>query len=141
MIFTTSFGFMNPTIKVAKQFPKVKFEHATGYKRADNVSTYNGALLRGPHVAAHHRRARDQVEHVGYIGSFPIPEVVRGINAFVLAAQKIRPGRQGQGGLGQHLVRPGQGRRRGQGPDRPGRRHHLASARPPTCAPSRPRAS
>ena len=50
MIFTTSFGYMNPTIKVAKQFPNVKFEHATGYKRADNVATYSSRFYEGRHV-------------------------------------------------------------------------------------------
>ena len=50
MIFTTSFGYMNPTIKVAEQFPNVKFEHATGYKRADNVATYSSRFYEGRHV-------------------------------------------------------------------------------------------
>ncbi len=91
LIFTTSFGFMNPTIRVGRQFPKVKFEHATGYQTAPNVAVYNARFHEGRSVcgaiAGHHSKSGI----VGYIASFPIPEVVMGINAFTLAAQKIRP--------------------------------------------------
>ena len=91
LIFTTSFGFMNSTIKVAKQFPKVKFEHATGYKTAANVSAYNAKFHEGRTVCGLIAGHVSKSGIVGYIGSFPIPEVVMGINAFALAAQKIRP--------------------------------------------------
>ncbi len=91
LIFTTSFGFMNPTVKVAKQFPKVKFEHATGYKRGRNVSTYNARFYEGRHVAGIIAAQMTKSNVVGYIGSFPIPEVVRGINAFTIAARRINP--------------------------------------------------
>jgi simple sugar transport system substrate-binding protein len=91
LIFTTSFGFMNPTIKVAKQFPKVKFEHATGYKTAPNVSVYNARFHQGRAVIGTIAGHMSKSGVAGYIASFPIPEVVMGINAFTLAAQKVNP--------------------------------------------------
>ena len=91
LIFTTSFGFMNPTIKVAKQFPNVKFEHATGYKTAPNVSVYNARFHQGRAVIGTIAGHMSKSGVAGYIASFPIPEVVMGINAFTLAAQKINP--------------------------------------------------
>lgn len=91
LIFTTSFGFMNPTIRVAEQFPKVKFEHATGFQRADNVSIYNARFHEGRAVIGTIAGHMSKSGVVGYIGSFPIPEVVMGINALTLAAQKVRP--------------------------------------------------
>jgi simple sugar transport system substrate-binding protein len=91
LIFTTSFGFMNPTLRVAKQFPKVKFEHATGYRTSPNVSVYNARFHEGRSVCGTIAGHVSKSGIVGYIASFPIPEVVMGINAFALAAQKIRP--------------------------------------------------
>ncbi|MFQ5784137.1 MAG: BMP family ABC transporter substrate-binding protein [Alphaproteobacteria bacterium] len=91
LIFTTSFGFMNPTIKVAKRFPDVKFEHATGYKRAPNVSTYAARFYEGRTVAGVIAAKMTKSNVIGYIGSFPIPEVVRGINAFTIALRRINP--------------------------------------------------
>ncbi len=91
LIFTTSFGFMNPTLRVAKQFPKVKFEHATGFQSASNVSIYNARFHEGRAVCGTIAGNLTKSGIVGYIGSFPIPEVVMGINAFTLATQKIRP--------------------------------------------------
>ncbi|MCF8466379.1 MAG: BMP family ABC transporter substrate-binding protein [Sneathiella sp.] len=91
LIFTTSFGFMNPTLKVAKQFPDVKFEHATGYKRADNVSTYSSRFYEGRYVVGKIAGKMTKTNIIGYVGSFPIPEVVRGINAMTLAARSINP--------------------------------------------------
>lgn len=91
LIFTTSFGFMNPTIKVAKDFPNVKFEHATGYKRADNVSTYGARFYEGRSVIGTIAGMMTKTNTIGYIGSFPIPEVVRGINAFTIAMRKVNP--------------------------------------------------
>lgn len=91
MIFTTSFGYMNPTIKVAKQFPNVKFEHATGYKRADNVATYSSRFYEGRHVLGLIAGKMTKSNTIGYIASFPIPEVVRGINAAYLAAKSVNP--------------------------------------------------
>ena len=91
VIFTTSFGYMNPTLKVAKQFPDVKFEHATGYKRADNVSTYSGRFYEGRAVIGTIAGHMSKTGVVGYIASFPIPEVIRGINAFTIAMRKVNP--------------------------------------------------
>ena len=91
IIFTTSFGFMDPTIKVAKNFPDVKFEHATGYKRADNVTTYSARFYEGRYVIGQIAARMSKSGVAGYIASFPIPEVVRGINSFMLGAQSINP--------------------------------------------------
>ena len=91
LIFTTSFGFMDPTLKVAKKFPDVKFEHATGYKRADNVATYSARFYEGRYVIGQIAGKMTKSGTVGYIVSFPIPEVVSGINAFMLGAQSVNP--------------------------------------------------
>ncbi len=91
LIFTTSFGYMNPTLKVAEQFPDVKFEHATGFKRADNVSTYSGRFYEGRTVLGHIAGHMTETNTIGYIASFPIPEVVRGINSAYLAAKEVNP--------------------------------------------------
>jgi simple sugar transport system substrate-binding protein len=91
IIFTTSFGYMNPTLKVAKRFPKVKFEHATGFKRAPNISTYSARFYEGRHVIGLIAGKVTKTNTIGYIASFPIPEVVRGINAAYLAAKSVNP--------------------------------------------------
>ena len=91
MIFTTSFGYMNPTNKVAAQFKDVKFEHATGYKRSDNVSTYNARFYEGRYIIGRIAGAMSKSGVVGYVASFPIPEVVRGINAFTLGLRSVNP--------------------------------------------------
>jgi simple sugar transport system substrate-binding protein len=92
IIFTTSFGFMDPTNKVAGKFPDVKFEHATGYKRDHpNVATYNSKFHEGRYVQGVIAAKLSKAGVAGYIASFPIPEVVMGINAFVLGAQSFNP--------------------------------------------------
>ena len=91
LIFTTSFGYMEPTLKVAKRFPDVKFEHATGYKQADNVATYSARFYEGRYVQGQIAAKISKSGVMGYIASFPIPEVVRGINAFMLGAQSVNP--------------------------------------------------
>jgi len=91
IIFTTSFGYMDPTINVAENFPDVRFEHATGYKRADNVTTYSARFYEGRHVIGLIAGNMTETNKVGYIASFPIPEVVRGINAAYLAAKSVNP--------------------------------------------------
>ncbi|MGE4661043.1 MAG: BMP family ABC transporter substrate-binding protein [Arenicellales bacterium] len=91
LIFTTSFGYMEPTLKVAKRFPDVKFEHATGYQRADNVSTYVARFYEGRYVQGVIAGKISKTNTIGYIASFPIPEVVRGINAFLLGAHSVNP--------------------------------------------------
>ncbi len=92
IIFATSFGFMDATNAVAGRFPDVKFEHATGYKRDHpNVATYNSKFHEGRYVQGVIAASMSQKGVAGYIASFPIPEVVMGINAFVLGAQSVNP--------------------------------------------------
>lgn len=91
LIFTTSFGFMEPTVKVAKDNPKVLFEHATGYKGADNLTTYNARFYEGRYVIGEMAAKLTKKNVIGYIASFPIPEVIMGINAVAIAARKINP--------------------------------------------------
>ena len=91
LIFTTSFGYMDPTINVAQKFPNVMFEHATGYKRADNVSTYSARFYEGRAVQGLIAGRMTQTNKIGYIASFPIPEVIRGINSAYIHAKKVNP--------------------------------------------------
>jgi simple sugar transport system substrate-binding protein len=91
LIFTTSFGFMNPTIKVAEEFPDVKFEHATGYKTAANVGTYNIRFYEGRYLAGIVAGRMTKTNTLGYVAAFPIPEVLQGINAFTLGARSVNP--------------------------------------------------
>lgn len=91
IIFTTSFGFMDATIKVAKQFPKVKFEHATGYKTAPNVGIYNARFYEGRAVIGTMAGRLTKTNKIGYVASFPIPEVIQGINSATLAARAVNP--------------------------------------------------
>ena len=92
IIFTTSFGYMDPTNAVAAKFPDVKFEHATGFKRdSANVSTYNARFYEGRAVQGLIAGKMTKSNKIGYIGSFPVPEVVMGINAYYLEAKKVNP--------------------------------------------------
>lgn len=91
LIFTTSFGYMDPTINVAKKFPNVKFEHATGYKTADNVSVYSARFYEGRAVQGHIAGKMTESNIIGYIASFPIPEVIRGINSAYIHAKRVNP--------------------------------------------------
>ena len=91
LIFTTSFGYMDPTLKVAKKYPNVHFEHATGYKRDKNMSTYSAKWYQGRYIQGLIAAKMSKSGVLGYIGSFPIPEVVSGINATIVAAQTINP--------------------------------------------------
>ncbi|MGB1034606.1 MAG: BMP family ABC transporter substrate-binding protein, partial [Primorskyibacter sp.] len=91
IIFTTSFGYMDPTLQVAAKFPNVKFEHATGYKRADNVSVYSARFYEGRAIQGHIAGKMTKTNKVGYIASFPIPEVIRGINSAYLHAKAVNP--------------------------------------------------
>ncbi|MHB2264986.1 BMP family ABC transporter substrate-binding protein [Aliihoeflea sp. PC F10.4] len=92
IIFTTSFGYMDATNTVAGRFPDVKFEHATGYKREHpNVSTYNSKFHEGRYIQGVIAGRMSEAGIAGYIASFPIPEVVMGINAFMLGAQSVNP--------------------------------------------------
>jgi len=91
IIFTTSFGYMNPTAKVAKAFPKTYFEHATGYKRSKNLATYLSRTYEGRYVSGYLAAKMSKTQTVGYIASFPIPEVIRDINSVTLGMQSVRP--------------------------------------------------
>lgn len=91
MIFTTSFGYMEQTVKVAKENPDVIFEHATGYKTAPNLSVYSSKFYEGRYVQGVIAGHMSKTGKAGYIASFPIPEVIRGINAFYLGAKSINP--------------------------------------------------
>jgi simple sugar transport system substrate-binding protein len=91
LIFTTSFGFMEPTLAVAEKFPNVKFEHATGYKTLPNVSTYSARFYEGRAVQGHIAGKMTKSNIVGYIASYPIPEVIRGINSAYIHAKKVNP--------------------------------------------------
>jgi basic membrane protein A len=92
IIFTTSFGYMDATNAVAAKFPNVKFEHATGYRRDHaNVSTYGARFYEGRAVIGTIAGRMTKSNKIGYIASFPIPEVIRGINATYIHAKKVNP--------------------------------------------------
>jgi len=93
-IFTTSFGYMNPTLKVAQQFPQTKFDHATGYKTAENVGTYNARFYEGRYLAGQVAGRMTRSNVAGYVAAFPIPEVVMGINAFARGMRSVNPAAQ-----------------------------------------------
>ena len=91
IIFATSFGFWQAALKVAKQFPNVKFEHATGYKRAVNLATYNIRFYEGRYIQGVIAGKMSKSGIVGYIGSVPIPEVIMGMNAFIQGMRSVNP--------------------------------------------------
>ena len=89
LVYTTSFGYMNPTEKVAKQFPAVIFEHATGYKRGKNMGTYNARFYEARYLAGMVAGRMTKANVAGYVAAFPIPEVLQGINAFTLGMRAV----------------------------------------------------
>lgn len=91
IIFGTSFGFMDAEVKVANKFPDIKFEHATGYKKSDNLAIYNARFYEGRYIIGQIAAKMSKSGTAGYIVSFPIPEVVMGINSFMLGAQSVNP--------------------------------------------------
>ncbi|MEA3150480.1 MAG: basic rane protein [Gammaproteobacteria bacterium] len=91
LIFTTSFGYMEPSLRVAKQFPSVKFEHATGYKTAANVVTYETRFYEGAYLLGVLAGKTTKSNTLGFVASFPIPEVIRNIDAFTLGARSVNP--------------------------------------------------
>ena len=91
IIFTTSFGYMDHTVKVAKEFPNVKFEHITGYKRSPNVATGNIRFYEGRYVQGVVAGLMTKSNKIGYLASFPIPEVIQGINAFGIGLRSVNP--------------------------------------------------
>ncbi|WP_336772172.1 BMP family ABC transporter substrate-binding protein [Paenibacillus sp. MMO-58] len=91
IIFTTSFGYMDPTLNVAKKFPNVKFMHTAGYKTADNMSTYFGKNYEASYLTGIAAGKMTKSNVIGYVGAFPIPEVIYNINAFALGIQSVNP--------------------------------------------------
>ena len=91
LIFTPSFGYMEPTITVAKEFPEVKFESITGYKTAANVATANARYYEGRYLAGVAAGRMTRTNLAGYVAGFPIPEVLQGINAFTLGMRSVNP--------------------------------------------------
>lgn len=91
IIFTTSFGYMDATLKVAKLFPQVRFEHATGYKTSTNVVTYEARIHEGSYLLGVLAGKTTRTNTLGFVGSFPIPEVIRNIDAFTLGARSVNP--------------------------------------------------
>ena len=91
IIFATSFGYMEPMLKVAKEFPNVKFEHATGYKQSDNMASYGLRLYQARHVQGVIAGMMTKTNKICYVGAFPIPEVIREINTYYLGAKSVNP--------------------------------------------------
>ncbi|CAM8643332.1 BMP family ABC transporter substrate-binding protein [Rhodoferax sp. TBRC 17660] len=91
LIFGTTFGYMEPMLKVAPEFKDVKFEHATGYKQADNMRTYDSRTYEGAYMAGVIAGKMTKTNTLGVVASIPIPEVIRNINSFTLGAQSSNP--------------------------------------------------
>jgi simple sugar transport system substrate-binding protein len=91
LIFGTTFGYMEPMLKVAADLPDVKFEHATGYKTAPNMRTYDSRTYEGAYMVGIIAGAMTKTNTLGVVGSVPIPEVIRNINSFTLGAQSVNP--------------------------------------------------
>ena len=91
LIFGTTFGYMEPMLKVAADSPNVKFEHATGYKTAPNMRTYDSRTYEGAYMAGVIAGAMSKTGTIGVVGSIPIPEVIRNINTFTMGAQSVNP--------------------------------------------------
>ena len=91
LIFGTTFGYMEPMLKIAPDFADVKFEHATGYKTAPNMRTYDSRTYQGAYMAGVIAGAMTKTNVLGVVGSIPIPEVIRNINSFTMGAQSVNP--------------------------------------------------
>jgi basic membrane protein A and related proteins len=91
IIFTTSFGYMDATLKIAKRYPDVKFEHATGYKQAPNMSSYGLRLYQARHVQGVIAGLMTKTNKICYVAAYPIPEVIREINTYYLGAKSVNP--------------------------------------------------
>jgi len=91
LIFTTSFGFMNPTLKVAQAFPNTYFEHATGYKMAKNMGIYQARTYEGAYMLGILAGKMTKSNILGFVGSYPVPEVIRNIDAYTMGAQSVNP--------------------------------------------------
>ena len=91
IIFATSFGYMDPMLKVAKEFPKTTFMHCSGFKMADNMGNYFGRMYQARYLSGIVAGGMTKSKTIGYVAAFPIPEVIRGINAFTLGVQSVNP--------------------------------------------------
>lgn len=91
LIFATSYGYMDPMLKVAKQFPKTVFMHCSGFKTAENMGTYFGRIYQMRYLSGMVAGAMTKSNILGYVAAYPIPEVIRGINAFALGARDVNP--------------------------------------------------
>jgi basic membrane protein A len=91
IIFSTSFGFMDPTLDAAGANPDIVFEHCSGYKTADNMSNYFGRIYQARYLTGIVAGRMTTANQIGYVAAFPIPEVVRGINAFTLGVRSVNP--------------------------------------------------
>ena len=91
LIFTPSFGYMEPTLRVAKDFPKVIFANGTGYKQADNVASYSAKFYEARYLLGVTAGHMSKSGVAGYVGAFPIPEVLQGINAFTVGMRSVNP--------------------------------------------------
>lgn len=91
VIFATSFGYMDPVINVAQKYPDVIFMHCSGYKTADNVGTYFGRMYQPRYLSGIAAGYKTKSNIIGYVAAFPIPEVIRGINAFALGVRSVNP--------------------------------------------------
>jgi basic membrane protein A len=91
MIFATSFGYMDSVLEVAEEYPDVLFEHCTGYETADNVAIYDGRGYEGWYLAGITAGRMTESNILGYVAPYPIPEVVRNLNAFTLGARSVNP--------------------------------------------------
>ncbi|TCT16741.1 nucleoside-binding protein [Natranaerovirga pectinivora] len=91
VIFATSFGYMDYVLKMAEEFPEVKFLHATGYKSSQNAINYFGRAYQARYLTGIVAGLKSETNKIGYVAAYPIPEVIRGINAFTLGAQSVNP--------------------------------------------------
>lgn len=91
IIFTTSFGYMDATLKVAQQYPKITFLHCSGFKTAPNMSNYFGRMYQARYLSGMVAGSMTKSNIIGYVAAFPIPEVIRGINAFTLGVREVNP--------------------------------------------------
>jgi basic membrane protein A len=92
LIFATSYGYMDPMLKVAKQFPKTIFMHCSGFKTAENMGNYFGRMYQARFLSGIVAGSMTKSNTIGYVAAFPIPEVIRGINAFTLGVRSVNPG-------------------------------------------------
>ena len=141
LIFATSFGYLEPALRVAADFPALRIEHAGGYKTATNLNTYNVRAYEARWLAGRLAAMNSKRGVAGYVAGFPVPEVVQGINAFALGMRSVNPKATGARGVAQQLVRPGARARRRAHAGEPGRRRAGQPQRHRRRWPRRPKRS